>query len=303
MEIWNAFHLGVERVFRNMKMWLLLFGVQLVFAVILVVPLRSQLNRMLGYSLLGQDVLWGLGGHVFVEFLAHHAQTVSAEMILLFVVGLVYLTVAIFLNGGVLGIFVRKKEVFSARLFFGSAGQYFGRFVRLFFFSVGFLLIVLLVDRGLSALLGWISGDSEPLRVTLRLLRFLVFLFLIFLVQMVFDYAKIETVLEDRRRMLTTGLAAWGFVFRHFGETLGLYYGLGFVGLVFFVVYTVLGRFVGASTSIGIFVLFLWQQLYAFGRVGVRLLFFASQTVLYRTIAGEPLLKSWLKTGAIQEQV
>jgi len=293
MGIWNALWVGLRKVNCNKKMWFILFGIQFIFALILLLPLRSQLDKLIGHSLSGQEVLQGIGANVFFEFITHHSQTVSLEFTLLLVVGLIYLVMSIFLNGGILGIFTKENNAFSAIQFFGSAGQYFGRFLRLFLFSVVFIFIVFFIDKGFAALFTRISGDSESYQFTFRMLRILILLFLIFFINMTFDYAKIRTVFQKRRDMLRTGLRAWSFVFQNLGKTLGLYYIVVALGLLFFVLYTVLGKFISVSTSLGILLLFLWQQAYALGRIWVRLFFFSSQVTLYKNLSDQPILKAW----------
>lgn len=301
MGIWNALWVGLRRVNRNKKMWFILFGIQFIFALLLLLPLRSQLDKLIGHSLLGQEVLRGIGANVFFEFITHHSQTASLEFTLLLVVGLIYLVMSIFLNGGILGIFTKENNVFSAIQFFGSAGQYFGRFLRLFLFSVVFIFIVFFIDKGFGALFRTISGDSEPLQVTFRMLRILILLFLIFFINMTFDYAKIRTVFQERRDILRTGLRSWSFIFQNLGKTLGLYYCVVALGLIFFVLYTVAGKYITVSTSIGILLLFLWQQAYALGRIWVRLLFFSSQVTLYKNLSDQPILKAWYKDKPSQD--
>ena len=249
---------------------------------------------MIGHSLIGREVLQGFGANVFFEFITHYSQTVSLEVTLLLVGGLFYLAVSIFLNGGILGTFIQEGEGFSARVFFGSAGQYFGRFLRLFLFSLPFIIVAFLIDRGFGELFRWISNDSEPLNVIFQILRRLILLFLIFFINMVFDYAKIRTIFFERRDMFKTGLRSWAFVIQHLCKTLGLYYLVAIVGLLFFALYTFVGKFITASTSITIFLLFLWQQIYAMSRVGVRMLFYSAQVNLFKEYT-EPYLKAWFK--------
>lgn len=294
MNVWNTFTEGLKSVIRNKKMWFLLFGIQFAFALFLLIPLRSQWDKMLGHSLMGQEVVQGFGANVFFEFLYHFRHAVSLEMVLLFIMGIAYLTVTIFLNGGILSTFLREDEKFSARHFFEGSGYYFGRFVRLFLFSIVFLIVVFLINKGIGLLFSKIYADSEPLWAYLQILKLLIFFVLIFLVNMVFDYAKIRTILLDRRDMFKTGLRAWAFVFRHLGKTLALYYLVALLGIIFFIVYTATGKLIHASTSIGILLLFLWQQTYAFTRIGVRLTFYSSQAILFKKLT-EPYLKAWFK--------
>jgi len=289
VKIWKAFSTGIKKINHHKRIWFLLYGIQFVLALILVLPLRSQWNAMIGHSLAGQEVLQGFGANVFIEFITHYAQTVSSEMILLFVIGLVYLTLTLFLNGGILGSFSQKYGEYSANVFFKNCGHYFGRFVRLFLFSLLFIAGAFLALQGLETPCGRIAKDSEPLRVIFWLARHLILLFLVFFINMVFDYAKIMTVLEERRYMIKTGLRAWGFVLKHLWKTLGLYCLVATIGLAFFVLYTLAGKSIEVSTGLGVLLLFLWQQLYALGRTWVRLLFLASQVTLYKGTS-EPVL-------------
>ena len=250
MGIFGIFLNGIKKTLDNLRMWFILFGVQLVFAIVLLWPLGCQLDKMLGHSLMGQEILRGIGAQTFFEFMIGHIQTVSLELNLVWIVGLIYLVTSIFLNGGILGIFVRDEKGFSAHLFFGNAGRYFGRFLRLFLFSIVFIIAALLIIDGLGALFNRIAGDSEPLRIAFWAIKMGILLFLLFFINMIFDYAKIGTVFRDRRGMFKTALQSWGFVFQYLGRTLKLYYLVALLGVLFFVIYSLVGKLFGASTSL-----------------------------------------------------
>jgi len=286
VKIWKIFTQGFGKVNQNKRMLLLLFGVQFVFALILLLPLRSELNDMLGYSLMGQEALEGRGANIFVEFLVHHAETISLERSLLFGIGFLYLFMTIFFNGGILGIFTKKDERFSARLFFESAGRFFGKFFRLFLFSLVFLLLALLLYSALLGLAKAIAGDAEVLKGVLNIILIIKLFFLILFINMVFDYAKIRTVVEDRKDMFRTGLRSWGFVFKNLGKTLGLYYLIFLQGILALVLYLVISHWIQGVTGLGILLLFIWQQIYTLTRIWIRLQVYASETVLYQNVSG-----------------
>ena len=294
MGIFDIFLSGIKKIIGNLRMWFILFGVQLGFAIVLLWPLGGQLDKMLGHSLMGQDILRGIGMQVFLEFIIDYGQSASLEVKLIWIIGLIYLVTSIFFNGGILGVFIRDDKEFSSNLFFGNAGSYFGRFLRLFLFSIVFIIAALLIHTSLGALFNSIAGDSEPLRILFLMIKTGIFLFLLFFINMVFDYAKISTVFRDRRRMCKTALQSWAFVFQNLGRTLKLYYLATLLGLLCFVIYSLVGKIFGPSTSLGILLLLIWQQMYAFCRIGIRLNFFASQTILYKELT-EPYLKAWFK--------
>ena len=285
MKIWHAFTQGFRKVSQNKKLLFVLFGIQLIFALIILLPLQAEISDMLKHSLMGQDVLEGRGANVFIEFLIHHAESISLGKSLLLGMGLLYLFTTIFLNGGILGIFTGNGEKFSAKQFFENAGHYFGRFFRLFLFSLVFLILAFLIYSGLKNLVKAIAGDSEILKGILNIILFVKLLIMVFLVNMTFDYAKIKTVIEDRKSMFRTGLQAWRFVFRYLGKTLGLYYIIIAEGILALLLYTLVYKSISSLTGGSILILFVWQQIYVAFRIWIRLQFYASQTLLYQNTA------------------
>ena len=284
MSMIKAYAGGVRATFANKRLWLLLYAVQLGLALLLIAPLKTAVQSLLGQSLLGQDLLEGRTGLVLVEFVIHQAQAVAMVAPLLVWGGIAFLFLTLFLNGGILGLFV-KDQRFVPATFFGDAGAYFWRFVRLFLTSILYLLVAVLVyvllNKGLMAF----KGDSEPLAFLLRLIGLGVLGLLGLVVQMVFDYAKIMTVAEDRRGMFKTALKAWGFVFRHLCGTFGLYLLVGLTGLVLFIFFTQVMKVIPATTGFLIFILFVWQQLHSFVRAGLKLLHLGSASRLYGTLS------------------
>jgi hypothetical protein len=280
MKILQSFKTGLGGVLKNKKMWLLFFSVQLVFALILVRPLQTGLDSMVGRSLMGQEIITGKGANVLIEFLAHKADVVSVEIALLLFMGIAFLIVSIFLKAGAVGCFVHQKKN-KGKQFFQYSGEYFGRFLRLFFFSLVFFLAAVLLYLGLDSILKLITGDSEAAKVILKITGWIFLLFLLFLVRMVFDYAKVMTVTGEKKKMLKTSLQAWRFVIKHPAKTLGLFYLTGITGVLIWAIYYFPFGLIPAA-GFGIYLIFIWQQIFAFSRTGVNLLFLSSQTALYQ---------------------
>ena len=283
MKIIHAYVTGLKSVFSNKKMVLLLFGIQLVFALILMTPITHGFEKLFGNSLLGQELLKGNTGRVFVEFLVHRTGIVSLEMKLLVLVGLVYLVVTVFLNGGIIGCFAKRGR-FGAGPFFSDAGVYFWRFFRLLLFSGVFLIVAFLIYMLVDMVLMSFKGDSEPAAFFLKAGGFLILGFLFLLIRMVFDFAKIRTVLSRKKGMFRTGLWAWRFVLEHLGRILGLYMLLAVTGLALFVFFTQVMKIIPANTGVLIFALFLWQQIHTLVRSGFKMMSLAAQCTLYRSL-------------------
>lgn len=280
----------------------MIFILHLLFASILVMPIKSQLDGMFSHSLAGEKIIQKSGGANYVfEFLIHNAEALAMEQKLLLLGGFVFLGVIIFLNGGIIGCFSERKQ-YDPGLFFQKAGYYFGRFFKLFLWSLLFYILIFLLFAVLAKLVKSISGDSEPLFLLLTVVNFLILFILVFFVRMVFDYSKIAIVSKDRKKIINTNLLSWRFVLSNPGRTLGLYYLIFFMGVVFFIIFITISGFFGISSWIAIILLFIWQQIFTAVRIGIRLLFFASQNLLYQSIS-EPLLKAWYTDDAYIEKI
>jgi hypothetical protein len=81
--------------------------------------------------------------------------------------------------------------------------------------------------------------------------------------------------------MVRTGLWGWTFVFRHFGSAVGLSVLLVLTELLLFFFFTRIMGFIPAEAMVMILVLFLWQQLHALARSGLKVMTLASESALY----------------------
>ena len=115
-----------------------------------------------------------------------------------------------------------------------------------------------------------------------RVALYLVFGLLLVLVNLLFDYAKIRLVVEDRRSALGALSAAMRFVWRHPGRVAGLYAlnGLAFLGLI--AVWSVIAPGSGGG-GLTIWMTFLAGQLFLTARLALKLQFLASETSLFQS--------------------
>jgi len=190
------------------------------------------------------------------------------------------IALSIFLAGGVLERLARDRALGPAA-FFSACGVWFVRFLRLG--VVAALVYWLLFAR----LHPWLFETVYPLATHdlpvertafgVRVALYLVFTGLVCGVNILFDYAKIRAVVEDRRSMLGALAAGTRFVVRHPAKTLALYAMNVGVYLLVVGIYYLMAP--GASAGVLAFAL---GQLYIVLRVMVRLQFAASQAALFQ---------------------
>jgi hypothetical protein len=299
----GAFIDGLNRVKR--APWLVI-GVwlsTLLLAMPLAIVLQEMIGAHLGASLAAQAAADGVNYDWWNEFLAQTsgvgvsfvpailgfaaviknistvADASAMPTVIAIAVGM-YLGVSLFLAGGVLDRLARDRDL-GAGAFFSACGVYFVRFVRLgLIASVVYWALfgpyhAWLFDELYPALTADVTVERTAFFIRLGL--YAVFMVPLYAFNILFDYAKIRAVVEDRRSMIGAIVASWRFMRRN-PVAVGAVYMINI--LVFLLViglYYLIAP--GASADALAFAI---GQLYIVLRVIVRLLFAASQTALFQ---------------------
>jgi len=195
-----------------------------------------------------------------------------------------YLLVWTFLLGGILDRYARQRPT-RGHGFFAASGTFFLRFLRLgVAAAIVYWFLFAYVHEWLFA--KWYVNATRDLAVERtafywRLLMYGIFGALLALTTIVFDYAKVRAVVEDRRSMAGALIAAVRFIVRHPRRVLGLYA----VNVVLFFAVVAVWALVapgaggsGASMWLGVAA----TQAYVLARLIVKLQFMASETALFQ---------------------
>jgi hypothetical protein len=191
------------------------------------------------------------------------------------------MAVALFLAGGILDRLARDRAV-GAAAFFSACGVYFVRFIRLGLVAAAVYWVLFatyhpwLFDELYPALIANVTVERTAFFIRLGL--YFAFAIPLFFFNMLFDYAKVRAVVEDRRSMIGAIVAGWRFIRRQPLTASALYATNALLFLIVIGVYFLIAP--GATMpdvvacAIG--------QLYIVLRVMVRLQFAASQTALFQ---------------------
>jgi hypothetical protein len=195
-----------------------------------------------------------------------------------------YLLFWLFLVGGILDRYARNRPT-RAAAFFSSCGVFFFRFLRLGIIALALYALLF------GPVHGWLFGTVYPWATrdltverqafAVRAGLYLVFGVLLAACNVLFDYAKVRAVVEDRRSMVGALLAAWRFLRRNPLHAAGLYLLNGLLFVAVIAVYAVVAP--GAGTAgwslwLGLLV----TEVYLLARLAVKLQFLASQTSLFQ---------------------
>jgi hypothetical protein len=196
----------------------------------------------------------------------------------------VYVLLWIFLAGGILDRYARDRAT-RAHGFFAACGVFVFRFLRLAAAQAvvyGFLFGVMhpwLFDRLYPRMIHEVTVERTAFFA--RLTLYVVFGLLVAGASMIFDYAKVRAVVEDRRSMLGAISAAIGFIGRNYAAAAGLF------AANFLLFAIVVGSYALVSPGASGGVVRTWiafgiGQVYVVARLWVKLVFWASETSLFQ---------------------
>ena len=284
-----------------------MFLVTLLAALPLAITMRGMIEAHLGRSLRSETVADGVDNDWWQEFTfqASGLGTTFTPSVIGFATTLdsvssvldgrpqqvqvqgavaIYLVVWTFLSGGIIDRYARQRRT-RAHGFFAAAGVFFWRFLRLaviagvvYWFMFGYVHEWLFDD-----LYTWLTRDLAVERTAFlwRAALYLLFGLTLIKTTLVFDYARIRMVVEDRRSAVGSLIAALGFIVRRRGPVFGLY---GLNALVFLVLAGVWALVAPGAGGAGLsmWVGLVLSQLYVLARLLLKLQFMASQTAIFQ---------------------
>jgi hypothetical protein len=200
----------------------------------------------------------------------------------------VYIVLWLFVAGGILDRYARDRPT-RAYGFFAASGEFFFRFLRLA--AAQWLVYALLFGE----LHPWLFDTVYP-RMThevtversaflIRAALYVVFGAIVAGGTMIFDYAKVRAVIEDRRSMLSAINAAAGFIGRNLGGAVALFaanFGAFAIAVGVYALVAPGAHSAGLSMWLGVAV----GQVYVLARLWVKLAFWASEIALFQSRLG-----------------
>lgn len=310
MTILSSIHDGLQRATATPQLILFLWLFNFAVALPLALVMSEQIESSLGASLRHEQLRRGFDMDWFEEF-SHNAtglgKTLSPAVIgvgpflgnveswldgSLFAgntgvigLGIGYMIAWMFLLGGIFERWAHHDERLTMERFFSASGRYFLRFILLFLLAAVFYFLVFTVMA--PALFSFIANSTRDATVE-RNVFFLIagayalIALMLAAVNMVFDYAKISTVLNGQRNVLVAALEGARFIFTHPAKTFGLYFALGIFLLLALVVYSFIAPGAGQASGFTILLAFLAGQILLVVKLVTRLTFFAGQMALYQ---------------------
>jgi len=310
MKIITALKNGFEKVVKNIKILPIIYVVNIILALFLALPMFATLKsdtekRMVRDGLVeGFDYEWWdefsfqaegiektflptlVGG--FGAIIDNLELLLTGEFtrlgLLVFLLGILYLILCSFFAGGAIAIYADEKRKYSVGRFFSHSAAYFNRFFSLTLTDVILCVIIYkLLHPKIFGIVDSITENfmSERSAFFINLLGYIVILAVILFINMLFDYAKVIVVVENRQSAWEAVWWSLKFTIKHFGKVIGLYLLIGIIGLAAATVFALILSVFNPATVLLVIISILLQQLYIFVKIGIRLNFYACQLDMY----------------------
>jgi hypothetical protein len=310
MNIIKSLKNGLGLVFSHIKIVPIIYVINLSLAGLLAIPMYLSLHESIGSQGVRDELMQDFNYDWWTSFSLHAKgieQTLrpslsggfgpifdNLELLLtgkfisfgtwILIFGICYLFLSAFLNGGTIGIFADEKRKFSASRFFSNAGFYYHHFFAL---ALTVLLAFFLVYKLLgSVLFNSIDGltsqwMSQRAVWFANLVGYFILLLVVLFINMIFDYAKIIVVVEKKNSSWLCIWMAVKFVLRNIASTSGLYLLLGGVGIGLTLLFALLDSLINPHQVILLIVAILFQQVFIFAKIWLRLNFYGAQLNFY----------------------
>ena len=190
----------------------------------------------------------------------------------------------ILLLGGVVDRYAHPGGSPDFARFLRVCGLYFFRFVRLTALSGVLYYLVYRLLRVTLERIETLTQESttESTVIAYSMLAWGLVALLLTLIHMCFGFAKVATVVEERKSVVLAALRGIGFVASHPGQALTLYYGMLVASGLLVGAYTLIAPGAGQSTPRAVLVAFIVAQCFLLARTLLRLGLLAGQVALYR---------------------
>jgi hypothetical protein len=299
---------GIRRVNRAPALLVGVWAATLLVSLPLAAAMRGMLAQHLGQSLAADTEVSGVNYDWMQEFsdqasgigvtfkptivgFAAVLDNLSAFMdrtsrpTVIVAAAAIYVLLWLFLAGGIIDRYARDRAT-RAHGFFAASGVFFFRFLRLAAAQAavyGFLFGVMhpwLFDRLYPRMIHEVSVERTAFLA--RLALYLGFGVLVAAAALIFDYAKVRAVVEDRRSMLGALNAAVGFIGRNSAAAVGLFAADFLLFAIVIAAYAIVAP--GAAGGVlRTWIAFALGQAYIVARLWVKLVFWASETSLFQS--------------------
>lgn len=302
MRIKEIFSNAIWNTFKNFKFVILLWFTNAALAFVIAVPVYALLVDNLQHSILSDklaiefDYLW------FLQFMSIYKNTISHLPLLIYAIVGIYLIIQSFYLGGLISVYNNTEKNHISDFFYGGV-KYFSRFIKVLLVSLFFIAIAFIVNDLIGELIKYLfrDYDYQLTDFILRSLRYLLLILLIGIVFIISDYSRLVIAIKDSSKVFKSIYDSIIIIKNNFSQIFIIFLITSIFGAIGAIIYNIVEIFVPSEPYPFLMLSFILQQLLIIFRLLIRMLFVATEVIIYKDISADYFDSeiNELKTGVI----
>jgi len=283
MDVIKSYIKGLYTSIRFPIMILMLYAINLGFAILLTTLFFSSMKSSAGQSLELETILTNFNYTFFVDLMNQSSDVFKNIFKQIKWFAIIYWFLNIFLSGGILQTITNKK--FKISDFFAASGRNFFRFIGTSVINIiihAFVILIIYVPifyiiKALS-----LGFTTERSYYYIAITTLVIHAFAFGIVVMINDYSKIYLLSNESKNIFKAFWQATKFVFSKLYKTYLLFILLISPSLAIFYLYISLYGDIQMASTFGIIIMFFIQQIFILLRIWQRVWIYSSNIILCR---------------------
>jgi hypothetical protein len=283
---------GLRLVSKNWKYIFLLWGSNVVLALVLTIPIFSLLLDNLAHSIWSDSLALNLDYIWLIQFQKANQNLLDKMPLLFFsIVGINILSQK-FYQGGLIGVFNNPKKNHISDFFY-SGVKYWFRFIKVSAISIILLIAIYFIDSFIGEWISYLYNDlySVVIDLLFRSVNYLILLFVIGAIAIVTEYTQIYLALNNSNKIWQGFRFTLKFIKEKFFIVFITFLIVSIIGAVGAVVYNVVSIFIPRSPFYFLILTFILQQMLIIFRLSITMLLYATEVYLFKDQNAEIISK------------
>ncbi|MGE5430744.1 MAG: hypothetical protein ACM3QX_06705 [Syntrophomonadaceae bacterium] len=285
LKLKDIFRPALRLLGHNHKFIWLYWGTNLAFAVVLSLPLYYLLSDNLINSSLSDSLSSGFDYIWYLQFRNLYKTNIGEIPYMIYGVAGIYVLIQTFFLGGLISVFNNTKKNHYVDFFFGGV-KYWYRFTKVLLLSLIFYALAFELNDLTGKLLTYLFSNQEKIifEFILRASRYIFLIFLLGMVTVVGDYLKVALGTKDSSRIFPEIYPLLKFLKDNFSRVFTVFFLIALMGALGAIVYNFLNDLLPKSHYVYLLLTFILQQFLIIFRLSIKMLFTASEVILYKDI-------------------
>jgi hypothetical protein len=274
---------AIRLVGKNWMYVFLLWGTNILFSLVLTIPIFSILQDNLAHSLWSSKLALQVDYFWLLQFENTNKNLIDKLPILLLSIIGINLFAQKLYQGGMISVFNNPKKNHVSDFFYNGV-KYWYRFVKISVIAISLLALIFTIDAQIDGWIEYLIKDlnSVFLDLIIRSLRYLILLFFIGTVSIISEYTQVYIAINDSPKIRHALREILVFIKNKFVLVFSTYLIVSIIGALGAIVYNIVAIYIPRSPFYYLILTFILQQMLIIFRLTITMFMYATEVYLYK---------------------